>query len=78
MDLYFSSIGQKQLMALSGLGWGLFALTHMLGNLLILCGDEAYNKYSHALVSNPGIFIAEFGLLVLLLTHVFYGIKLAP
>ena len=73
----FSSVGQKQLMALSGLGWGLFALAHMLGNLLILCGDEAYNKYSHALVSNPGIFIAEFGLLVLLLTHVFYGIKLS-
>ena len=73
----FSSVGQKQLMALSGLGWGLFALAHMLGNLLILCGDEVYNKYSHALVSNPGIFIAEFGLFVLLLTHVFYGIKLS-
>ena len=73
----FSSVGQKQLMALSGLGWGLFALVHMLGNLLILCGDEPYNKYSHALVSNPGILLAEFGLLVLLLTHVFYGIKLS-
>ena len=73
----FSSIGQKQLMALSGLGWALFVLAHMLGNLLILFGDEAYNKYSHVLVSNPGIYLAEFGLLVLLLTHVFYGIKLS-
>ncbi len=73
----FSSVGQKQLMALSGLGWAIFVLMHMLGNLLIFLGDEAYNKYSHALTSNPGILLAELGLLILLLTHVFYGIKTA-
>ena len=62
-------------MAISGLGWALFVLLHMLGNLLIFGGDEIYNKYSHTLVSNPGILLAEMVLLILLLTHVFYAIK---
>lgn len=71
----FSSVGQKQLMAISGLGWGLFVLLHMLGNLLIFGGDEIYNKYSHTLVSSPGILLFEMGLLLLLLTHIFYAIR---
>lgn len=71
----FSSVGQKQLMAISGLGWSVFVLMHMLGNLLILGGAEIYNKYSHALISNPAIILFEIGLLTLLLTHIFYGIR---
>ena len=62
-------------MALSGLGWGIFVLVHMLGNLLIFGGDQVYNTYSHALVSNPGILLFELGLCLLLLTHIFYGVK---
>ncbi len=73
----FSSVGQKKLMALSGLGWGLFALSHMAGNLLVFVGSETYNKYGHAIVSNPAIYVAEAGLVLLLLTHVFYGIRVS-
>ncbi|MCB0394261.1 MAG: succinate dehydrogenase cytochrome b subunit [Bdellovibrionales bacterium] len=71
----FSSIGQKTLMAVSGLGWALFALSHMAGNLLIFAGPQAYNNYGHAIVSNPAIYVAEIGLIVLFLTHVIYALK---
>lgn len=71
-----SSIGSKFVMALTGTALSLFVLTHMLGNLLIFCSGEAYNKYSHALVSNPGIYVAEAILALLFVSHIFLGIKL--
>lgn len=74
---YFgSAIGRKQLMALTGLIWSGFVFTHMLGNMLILVGADAYNKYSHTLVSNPLLPLAELLLLFALAAHVVYGLKL--
>ena len=72
-----SSIGKKTIMGLSGLAWSGFAFTHMLGNMLILVSADAYNKYGHAIVSNPLLPLAEAGLVVFLLMHAFTGIKLA-
>lgn len=63
-------------MGLTGLIWSGFVLSHMLGNLLIFAGSDAYNKYSYALTSNPLLYLAEAGLVVTLLAHVFYGLKL--
>lgn len=63
-------------MALTGLGLSLFVLTHMAGNLLIFFGPEKYNAYSHALISNPFIYVAEAGLVVLFLVHVALAIAL--
>ncbi len=71
-----SAIGRKQLMGLTGLAWCGFVLSHMLGNLLIFVGPDAYNKYSHNLISNPLIYVAEAGLVLALLAHVVYGVKL--
>jgi succinate dehydrogenase / fumarate reductase cytochrome b subunit len=45
----------------------------MAGNLLILVGPKAYNEYSHALVSNPFIYVAEAGLLALFLGHLAFA-----
>lgn len=73
MKYLMSSIGRKQLMALTGLAWSLFVLTHMAANLLILFDAEAYNKYSHALISNPFIYVAEAGLVLTLLVHIVNG-----
>ena len=70
-----SSVGKKQLMAITGLLLSLFALTHMAGNLLLLCGPEPYNKYAYTLTSNPAIYIAEAGLVFLFLLHVYCGIR---
>lgn len=64
-------------MALSGLGLSLFVLTHMIGNLLLFVGPEAYNTYSHALITSKLIYIAEAGLAGLFLAHAFVGICLA-
>ncbi len=74
---YFSSaIGRKQIMGITGLAWSLFVLSHMVGNMLIFVGPEAYNKYSHALISNPLIYIAEAGLVLTLVLHIINGIAL--
>ncbi len=64
-----STIGQKQVIGLTGLGLCGFVLVHMVGNLLILVGPQAYNEYSHALISNPLIYLAEAGLLLMFLAH---------
>lgn len=71
---YFNStIGQKQLMALSGLVWSGFVLTHMLGNLLIFVSPQKYNEYGHAIVSNPALYLAEAFLVLTLLAHIVKG-----
>ena len=61
-------------MAVTGIAWALFVLSHMVGNLLIIAGPDAYNKYSYALISNPLIYVAEGGLVLTLLLHVFEGV----
>jgi succinate dehydrogenase / fumarate reductase cytochrome b subunit len=74
---YFeSTIGKKKLMGLTGLGYSGFVLTHMLGNLLLFVGPEAYNKYSYKLTSTPLIFVAEAALILMLLLHVVLAVQL--
>lgn len=72
-----SSVGRKQLIGVSGLGLSLFVLIHMAGNMLILASPEAYNKYSHALVTNPLIYAAEVGLVLLFLAHLGLALRLS-
>ncbi len=63
-------------MALSGLAWALFVLGHLTGNLLIFSGPEAYNQYSHFLVSNKLVWVARAGLLGTLVLHVYLAFHL--
>jgi len=69
-----SSVGTKILIALTGLGFAAFLLTHLAANLLVLVDPHAYNAYSHKLISNPLIYIAEAGLAVLFLTHAYKAV----
>jgi succinate dehydrogenase / fumarate reductase cytochrome b subunit len=69
VNYLLSSIGKKQVMAVTGLGLIGFVIMHLLGNLLILLGPEAFNKYAHTLTSNPLIYAAEAGLLGLFFLH---------
>lgn len=71
-----ASIGKKYLMGITGLGLSLFVLTHMLGNVLLFVSAEAYNQYSHALISNKLIYVAELGLLALFIIHLGLGLRL--
>ena len=75
---YFkSSIGRKQLMALTGLGLCGFLVSHLAGNVLLLISPDAFNVYAHKLISLGALlYLAEGGLLVLFLTHLALAIKL--
>jgi succinate dehydrogenase / fumarate reductase, cytochrome b subunit len=69
-----SSVGTKVIIALTGLGFAAFLVTHLAANLLVLVDPTAYNEYSHKLVSNPLIYVAEAGLVALFLTHAYKAV----
>lgn len=71
-----SSIGSKLLIALTGLALFIFLVGHLSGNLLFIVGPAAFNQYSHALVSNPLVYVAEAGLVVVFLLHVYKTVRL--
>ncbi|MFN8370587.1 MAG: succinate dehydrogenase cytochrome b subunit [Bacteriovoracaceae bacterium] len=71
-----SSIGKKQMMAVSGLLLCGFLVAHLAGNLLLLCKPEVFNEYSHKLVNNPFIVPMEIGLVLLFVFHLAMGILL--
>lgn len=75
-NYFTSSIGKKQIMALTGFGLVGFTASHLLGNLLILLGPDAFNMYAYKLTSNPIIYVAEAGLLGMFLLHLFLAVIL--
>lgn len=48
-NLYRSSVGKKQVMALTGMAMLFFVIAHMLGNLKIYFGPEEFNLYAEHL-----------------------------
>lgn len=75
-SFFLSSIGKKYIMGISGLVWAGFVMGHMLGNMLIFVGPDAYNKYGHAITSSGFIYVAEAALVFALLAHVTMAILL--
>jgi succinate dehydrogenase / fumarate reductase, cytochrome b subunit len=73
-----SSVGQKILVAVTGVSLVTFLVFHMLGNLKVFSGAESLNKYAHFLKHDLGalIWIARAGLLGLFLTHVLLALRL--
>lgn len=79
LDTLTSSIGKKLLMALTGLGFVGFLVGHLLGNLNIYIGSDAFNAYAEALHAMGGgkvVLIASAGLLALGAVHVLTGLTL--
>jgi succinate dehydrogenase / fumarate reductase cytochrome b subunit len=68
---FSSSIGSKFLIAFTGLALLVFLIAHLAGNLLFIAGPDAFNEYSHKLISNPLIYVAEAGLLAVFVLHIF-------
>lgn len=65
-------------MAVTGLAWFLFLVAHLAGNLFLFQGSEAFNAYAHKIESfGPLLIVAEIGLIVLLVTHIYSGIKVS-
>lgn len=72
-----SSVGAKQIMAVTGLGLLLFALVHMLGHLGMFSGRDAYNTYAHFLQGLGTVkWLARGGLIALVVVHVVTAIGL--
>jgi len=75
-QVFRSSIGKKLLLGATGLIWASFVIVHLIENLLLFAGPELFNKYVHALTSlGPVLYVAEFFLVITLLLHFFYAIK---
>lgn len=75
---YFrSSIGRKQLVAITGLLLCGFLVGHLSGNLLLLVSSDAFNLYAHKLTSLGGLlYIIEAALAFIFALHLGLAIKL--
>jgi succinate dehydrogenase / fumarate reductase cytochrome b subunit len=72
--VFSSTVGTKLLIGLTGLALFIYMILHLVGNALFFAGPETFNKYSHALISNPLIVPIEVGLLLIFLLHVYKAI----
>lgn len=65
-----TTIGQKILMAITGLSLTGFLVVHLGGNFNLFLGEEAFNGYAEKLHSlGPLLWVAEAGLLTIFLLH---------
>jgi succinate dehydrogenase / fumarate reductase, cytochrome b subunit len=73
-----SSVGKKQLMALTGLMLAGFLLGHVSGNIPLLFGNaDAFNQYANFLENQkPMLYFIELGLLGVFLLHMYLAFKL--
>jgi succinate dehydrogenase / fumarate reductase cytochrome b subunit len=73
-----SSVGKKVIMAVTGLIWVAYLITHMLANLLVFQGPEKINAYSAFLHGTGGaLWAARVVLIVALVLHVIAAVQLA-
>jgi succinate dehydrogenase / fumarate reductase cytochrome b subunit len=76
-SLIRSSIGKKMMMAVTGLGFCGFLAGHLIGNLTIYGGKDAFNSYAeHLHALGPLVTAIEVCLLTMALIHVITGLIL--
>jgi succinate dehydrogenase / fumarate reductase cytochrome b subunit len=76
--LWNSSVGKKVVMAITGLIWLAYLITHMLANLLVFQGPGKINAYSAFLHGTGGaLWGARLVLIAALVLHVLAAIQLA-
>ncbi|CAN5379353.1 hypothetical protein BH23VER1_BH23VER1_19840 [soil metagenome] len=74
---FASSIGKKIIVAVTGLGFVLFLIGHLAGNLLMYVGPDAMNTYATTLHDKaPLLWVARIGLIVALVLHVAFTVLL--
>ncbi|PIE63396.1 MAG: succinate dehydrogenase [Desulfobacter postgatei] len=65
------SVAKKQFMAVTGLAFCLFLTTHLIGNMFVYGGKDAFNSYvEHLHALGVLVHIAEAGLIVFALIHI--------
>lgn len=65
-----SSVGEKLLIALTGLALFLYLVIHLAGNTLLFLGPQRFNGYAHLLITNPLIIPVEIGLAAIFVLHI--------
>jgi succinate dehydrogenase / fumarate reductase, cytochrome b subunit len=76
--MFQTSIGCKQVMAITAVILVLFVIGHLAGNLLVFQGPEAMNTYAATLKGlGPGLWIARAVLLAVFVLHIYAGLKLS-
>ncbi|MDA1232648.1 MAG: succinate dehydrogenase cytochrome b subunit [Planctomycetota bacterium] len=66
-----TTVGQKILMAITGLSLCGFLVAHLAGNLKLYAGEQAFNDYAHALHGlGPLLAAAETGLFATFVLHI--------
>jgi len=71
-----SSVGKKWITGITGLALVLFLVAHLIGNLTLILGAEAFNGYAYFLEHlghGAVIVIADLGLLLFFLSHAWIG-----
>src|SRR4051812_5308423 len=71
-----SLVSTKLIVGITGLLLFLYLILHIAGNLLVFLGQDAFNRYSYALISNPLVVPVEVGLLVVFLIHLYKAIRM--
>lgn len=77
LRLLSSSIGRKCVMGATGLLLCGFLVAHLAGNLLLFGGQKPFNHYAHMLHSQEWLPLAEAGLLVLFVAHIYLAFTTA-
>ena len=73
-----SSVGQKMIVALTGIVLMAFAVGHLIGNLQIFLGPDWINGYAqHLRDLGPLLWVIRAFLLVTVLLHIYFTIRLA-
>ncbi len=70
-SFFSSTVGSKILIGLTGLMLFGFLIGHLVGNLSLIAGSEAFNGYAHKLESlGPLLYLVEGGLIGVFLLHI--------
>lgn len=78
LSLTKSVIFAKVIVAITGLAMVGFIIGHTAGNILVYVGQDAINTYAQGLKDlGAGLWVVRIGLIVAVLLHIFYSIKLA-
>ncbi len=72
---FSSSVGRKYVTGATGVALVLFVIVHLLGNLTLLAGQEAFNSYA-AFYKDLGLllYVIEIGLFGFILLHALVGV----
>jgi succinate dehydrogenase / fumarate reductase cytochrome b subunit len=78
MTMVWSTVGRKFVNGVTGLILVLFLVAHLLGNLLLFVGRDAFNGYAHFLehlAHGWAIYAAEAGLILFFVLHIGAGVS---